>query len=81
MPGWEVLGMKVHAVLEQEADGAWSAWVPALPGCATYGETRGEAIEHLREAVQLYVASLRERGLDLPELARHVAVEDVEVPV
>lgn len=73
--------MRVHAVLEQEADGAWSAWVPALPGCATYGESRAEAIEHLREAVKLYVESLVERGLPVPDVARGIAVEDLEVPV
>lgn len=86
---WEVTGMriwgerqmKVHAVLEQEADGAWSAWVPALPGCATYGDTRDQAVEHLREAVKLYIESLTERGLPVPDLARDIAVEDVEVPV
>ena len=78
---WGEQGVKVHAVLEQEADGAWSAWVPALPGCATYGETRQEAIEHLREAVKLYIESLQARGLSVPDVARDIAVEDLEVPV
>jgi antitoxin HicB len=73
--------VKVRAVLEQEEDGAWSAWVPALPGCATWGQTREEAVAHLREAVRLYVESLRERGLPVPAAAREIAVENLEVPV
>lgn len=78
---WGERTVKVHAVLEQEPDGAWSAWVPALPGCATYGESRPEAIAHLREAVKLYVQSLVERGLPVPDVNRDIAVEDVEIPV
>ena len=42
------------AEVEQE-DGRWVAEVPSLPGCATEGDTREEAIEALRQATQAYL--------------------------
>ena len=34
--------------LAEEEDGRWSAVVPDLPGCATWGYTAAEAMEALR---------------------------------
>jgi predicted RNase H-like HicB family nuclease len=42
--------MKIKAVIEDEDGGYW-AEVPALPGCATQGETMDELIANLREAI------------------------------
>ena len=52
--------------LEQDEDGRWSAVVPSLPGCATWGLTSEEAIESIREAVQAYLSVLAEDGRPLP---------------
>jgi predicted RNase H-like HicB family nuclease len=38
-----------------EDDGHWTAEVPALPGCATWGSTREQAIERIKEAIELYL--------------------------
>jgi antitoxin HicB len=62
-------GMKTyifHAELEQEEDGRWSAWIDALPGCATWGYSREEALESLKEAAQAYLEVLAEKGQRLP---------------
>jgi predicted RNase H-like HicB family nuclease len=45
---------------------AYSAVVPALSGCATQGRTREEALANAREAVELYVEVLQERGQAIP---------------
>jgi predicted RNase H-like HicB family nuclease len=37
-----------------------------LPGCVAVGETRDEAIELIREAVEMYIESLRENGERVP---------------
>jgi predicted RNase H-like HicB family nuclease len=29
--------------------------MPALPGCISQGDTRGEAIDNMREAAELYI--------------------------
>jgi len=40
--------------------------VPSLPGCVTYGDTIEEAIEAAREAVELYLESLRAHSEEIP---------------
>jgi predicted RNase H-like HicB family nuclease len=67
-----------HAALEQEEDGRWSAWIEALPGCATWGYSREEALEALKDAAQAYLEVLREKGQDIP--ADH-AVQTIDAPV
>lgn len=48
--------MKWRVVLEQDAEtGDWAAWCPELPGCTSAGETEQEALENIREAIELYV--------------------------
>ena len=66
-----------RASLGQEGDGRWSAWVEALPGCAAWGYTREEALEALKDAVELYVQDMLEEGEKLPE----EGVQVVESPV
>ncbi len=36
--------------------------VPSLPGCVTYGDSIEEAVEMAKEAIELYLESLRGHG-------------------
>ncbi len=47
-------------------NGYWVAECPSLPGCISQGQTREEAIQNIREAIQLYVAALEEDHLPVP---------------
>jgi predicted RNase H-like HicB family nuclease len=47
--------MRYIVVLNQEPDGGFVAFVPALPGCVSQGDTRDEAIDNIREAAELYI--------------------------
>jgi predicted RNase H-like HicB family nuclease len=42
----------VKAIIHEEEDGGYWAEVPALPGCATQGETIEELLANLREAIE-----------------------------
>jgi len=42
----------------QEDDGRWSAWVETLPGCATRGYTKDEALRNIRDAVEAYIRDM-----------------------
>lgn len=55
-----------EVVLTREADGGYSVTVPALPGCVSQGETREEALEMIREAIELYLESLQAHGDAVP---------------
>ena len=54
---------------QEEEDGRWSVWVPDLPGCTTWGNTKKEAVENIKEAFELYIEDVIEAGDKLPESA------------
>jgi len=56
-----------QAVVYKGEDGFWVADCLSLPGCVSQGATRQEAIDHIREAIRLYVAVLEEDQLPVPE--------------
>jgi predicted RNase H-like HicB family nuclease len=44
-----------QVVFQEETKGGFSVWVPDLPGCASQGETIEEALENIKEAIELYL--------------------------
>jgi predicted RNase H-like HicB family nuclease len=60
--------MKYLVVIEKGGN-SFGAYVPDLPGCAVVGETREEALQLIREALELHISSMREQGDPLPEPA------------
>ncbi len=44
--------MKVSVVIHEAEEGGFWAEVPAIPGCATQGDTFEELLENLYEAVE-----------------------------
>ncbi len=56
--------MKWRVILEPDPEtGDWAIWCPELPGCTSAGETEEEALENIREAIELY---LQPDDLQLP---------------
>ena len=48
--------MKWQVVLQRDEEtGDWAAWCPQLPGCASAGQSREEALKNIREAIALYL--------------------------
>ncbi len=68
---------RLKVILEKEADGGYSAYVPALPGCASQGDTESEALANIREAAELYVESLKDDGLPVPK-DHGISIKEVE---
>ena len=58
--------LSYRILLRKEPEGGYTVIVPSLPGCITYGETIEEAIEMAKEAIELYIESLREHGEEIP---------------
>ena len=44
--------MKIKVVIHEADEGGYWAEVPAIPGCATQGDTFEELLENLYEAVE-----------------------------
>jgi predicted RNase H-like HicB family nuclease len=66
-----------YIVIVERGESSFGAYVPDLPGCVAVGETREEAMDLIREAIELHVESLREHGEPVPE--PHSFVEKVAV--
>ncbi|MBN1431876.1 MAG: type II toxin-antitoxin system HicB family antitoxin [Methanomicrobiaceae archaeon] len=55
-----------RTMLRKEPEGGYTAYVPSLPGCVTYGDTIDEAVDMVREAVEIYIESLIEHNEPVP---------------
>lgn len=64
-------------VVEREADGRYAVYVPDLPGCASMGDTRREALTNVGEAIACYVEGHKKLRRSLPR--RRSRVEIVRV--
>lgn len=66
--------MKFKVILEPAEEGGFTVYVPSLPGCISEGDTKKEALDNIREAIELYLEPKEERpplkkGVELVELA------------
>jgi len=55
-----------YVVIVEKGKSAYGAYVPDLPGCVAVGETRDEALQLIREAIEFHLEGLREDGLPVP---------------
>jgi predicted RNase H-like HicB family nuclease len=44
--------VKIKAVVHEAEEGGFWAEVPAIPGCASQGDTMEELLQNLREAIE-----------------------------
>jgi predicted RNase H-like HicB family nuclease len=62
---------------EREEDGGFHAFVPALKGCHTEGNTEEEALANAQEAISVCIESLKAHGEPVP--AEDLLIRPVEV--
>jgi predicted RNase H-like HicB family nuclease len=53
-------------LLIPEPEGGFTVKVPALPGCITYGVDLEEAKLNVKEAIEIYIESLKAHGQEIP---------------
>lgn len=53
-------------VFQKEKEGGYTAFVPLLPGCVSYGKDLEEAKEMVKEAIKLYLESLKRHHEQIP---------------
>lgn len=66
-----------YAIVIEQAEGNFSAYVPDLPGCVATGATIAEVESEIREAISFHIEGMREDGCAIPEPSSQV--EYVEV--
>ena len=47
--------MRLRVILEPSEEGGYTVTAPSLPGCISEGATREEALQNIREAIELYL--------------------------
>lgn len=74
--------LNYRILLRRESEGGYTVIVPTLArACVTLGETVDEAIAMAREAVEVYIESLREKGEEVPAEEGYLEYRlTVEVP-
>jgi predicted RNase H-like HicB family nuclease len=72
------MARRYTVILEKEEEGGYHVFCPVLPGCHAQGKTIDEGIRNIREAMQLYIDSLIEDGLPVPE--EDVVVQLIDIP-
>jgi predicted RNase H-like HicB family nuclease len=60
------MGESEYLVVIEEGKKSYGAYVPDLPGCIAVGESREEALELVREAIQFHIEGLMETGEPVP---------------
>jgi predicted RNase H-like HicB family nuclease len=61
--------MNLQVEVDREEDQRWIAEIPALPGVLVYGQTRQEAIAHVKALALRVLADRLEHGDSVPEAA------------
>ncbi len=54
------------AIVIEQAEGNYSAYVPDLPGCVATGATVQEVESNIREAIEFHLEGMREDGVEVP---------------
>lgn len=72
--------MNIVIVLDGNEKEGYTATCPALPGCISEGDTKDEAINNMKEAIELYLRAVtREHLLLAKEKARKLETFEVAV--
>lgn len=67
--------MKIKAIVHEAEEGGFWAEVPAIPGCASQGETLDELLENLREAIEGCLSvDVAPRSVSAPGTVLEVAI-------
>ena len=64
--------MNEYAVVYEQGESSWGAYVPDLPGCIAVGDTLEDDKSLFRGSLKMYVESMRQDGDPIPVPKTHV---------
>jgi len=71
------MGNMRYAVIVEEGETSFGAYVPDLPGCVAVAETRDEVLRLVEEAIEFHLDGLRQDDQPIPEPSS--SIEYVEI--
>ncbi len=69
---------KYRIFIEKDENGIYIASCPALQGCYSQGDTVDEALQNIKDAIQLHIEARQALGEPIPI---EILIEEVEVVV
>ena len=79
--------MKLTVSLDRDEDGIWIIECPSIPGCVSQGSTRENALENIKEAIQVVISitnSERKQSISLLKISMrsdHIEINDHHLAV
>lgn len=67
-------------IIEPDENNTFHAYVPALSGCHTWGKNLKETRQNIRDAIDVYLRSLRADGRPIPQDSGMEMVEVFALP-
>lgn len=58
-----------YLIIIEPTNTGYSAYAPDLPGCITVGDTVEETRTFMKEAISLYIDTLKDKGMSVPSPA------------
>ena len=73
--------MHQFTVIIEPDEGSYHAYVPALPGCHTFGDSVEEVRENIAEAIALHIESMQQDGEPIPAEREPLFITRLSVPL
>jgi predicted RNase H-like HicB family nuclease len=67
--------MKYTIIIEKGRESGYVVQAPVLRGCVSQGRTKEEALQNIKEAIEVYIEALLEDGLPVPTEVGKTTVE------
>lgn len=71
---------KYTVIYTEEPEGGFTVTVPVLPGCVSYGKDLKKAEEMAKDAIKLYLESLRAHQESIPTESKSY-IGSIDLPV
>jgi predicted RNase H-like HicB family nuclease len=55
-----------YAVIIEQGETSYGAYVPDLPGCVAVAETKEEVISFIRDAIEFHLEGIKQEGQTIP---------------
>ena len=66
--------MKFNVTVNRDEDGLWIVECPTIPGCVSQGKTKEQALDNIKEAIELCLEVRAEKGMPLTIETRQIEV-------
>jgi predicted RNase H-like HicB family nuclease len=66
-----------YAVVIEQGETGFGAYVPDLPGCVAAADTRDEVVRLIQDAIEFHIEGLKENGEPIPVPSSSVEFIDV----